>query len=318
MPKHRIGVAECFGLAPFKKTLAEAKIAVLGEAGTPATRADLTTLRQYRPRISLPIWLGRNLQARHATITNLFNHRAPPAREGWSVRHTQVEDFRGKGLSYDSHNGTDFGVSPGYDVVAPAPGRVLRVSLEFNRGGLKIFLDHGHGLITTLNHLARSKVRVGQQVKRGEVIAVSGYSGVDAILAFPFSPPHIHMNCWLNGAYVDPFAREGEISLWRSRNRPTPAKTADLLDASFEESAFDETQVELAVAQLEHPRLRADVLAAKTVSARAANILFVMNYYPWLFDVIPNLYARTFPRAPLLDMPLSHQDFDGCVFADEL
>jgi hypothetical protein len=52
-----------------------------------------------------------------------------------------VRDFRGGTLTYDSHNGTDFAVPPGTIVVAAAPGRVLRASSEFNRGGLKVFVD---------------------------------------------------------------------------------------------------------------------------------------------------------------------------------
>ncbi len=76
---------------------------------------------------------------------NLFNRTPTPLEDGWSVRKTQVTDFRGGTLTYDSHNGTDFAVPVGTVVVAPAPGKVLRISSEFNRGGLKVFLDHGRG-----------------------------------------------------------------------------------------------------------------------------------------------------------------------------
>src|SRR6185369_4667667 len=136
-------------------------------------------------------------------------------------------------LTYDSHNGTDFVLPVGTVIVAPAPGKVLRVSSEFNRGGLKVFIDHGRGLATTSNHLARALVREGQTVRRGEPIALSGYSGIDSLIAFPFSAPHLHFNVWLDGAYVDPFAVEetptpppqapalpGETPLWKDGNDP--------------------------------------------------------------------------------------------------
>ena len=59
------------------------------------------------------------------------------------MRKTQVRDFRGGTLTYDSHNGTDFATAPGTVIVAPAAARVVLVVSEFHRGGLKLLLDHG-------------------------------------------------------------------------------------------------------------------------------------------------------------------------------
>lgn len=59
MSREKISFTECFGLKPFSKTLKEAKIAILGENGTPRTKADLTTIRQYKPKISIGLWLGK-------------------------------------------------------------------------------------------------------------------------------------------------------------------------------------------------------------------------------------------------------------------
>ena len=55
-------------------------------------------------------------------------------------------DFRVAG------EGADFAVPPGTVVVAAAAGRVLRVSSEFHRGGLKVFVDHGRGLLAHFPH----------------------------------------------------------------------------------------------------------------------------------------------------------------------
>jgi murein DD-endopeptidase len=154
----------------------------------------------------LRTWLGRRRADRRVPIYNLFNRTPTPIADGWSVRKTQVRDFRGGTLTYDSHNGTDFAVPPGTIVVAAAPGRVLRVSSEFNRGGLKVFVDHGRGLVTTSNHLGRALVRDGDLVRRGQPIALSGASGIDMFLMFPWNVPHVHFNVWLNGEPVDPFA----------------------------------------------------------------------------------------------------------------
>ena len=39
---------------------------------------------------------------------------------------------------------------------------------------------------------------------RGQPVARSGYSGIDAVITFPWGTPHIHFNVWLHGRPVDP------------------------------------------------------------------------------------------------------------------
>ncbi|HSQ61877.1 MAG TPA: M23 family metallopeptidase, partial [Polyangiaceae bacterium] len=161
--RERIGLVEALGLRPLGKTLGDAWIAVRGDGSTPKSRFDLTSLRQFQPRYAVPLWLGRKPRGRLVPVVNLFNYRQPPPELGWSVRVTDVRDFRGGRNTYDSHNGTDFAIPPGTEVVAAAPGRVLRVSSEFHRGGRKVFLDHGRGLVTVYAHLARPLVEPGQR-----------------------------------------------------------------------------------------------------------------------------------------------------------
>ena len=76
-----------------------------------------------------------------------------------------MEDFRGHELTYDSHNGTDFAVPVGTRVTAAADGEVIRVSNEFHRGGLKLFIDHGCGVVTSYNHLATVEVAAGDSIE---------------------------------------------------------------------------------------------------------------------------------------------------------
>ncbi|MDA1196225.1 MAG: M23 family metallopeptidase, partial [Planctomycetota bacterium] len=132
-------------------------------------------------------------------MPNLFNRTPTPEADGWSVRVTQVRDFRGRRLTYDSHNGTDFAIPPGTVVVASAPGRVASRRSEYNRGGLKLYVDHGDGLMSTYHHLGRTLVAVGADVARGQPIALSGYSGLDALVSFPWVAPHVHYNVLLGG-----------------------------------------------------------------------------------------------------------------------
>ena len=205
---------ETIALHPFSLRMQHAKVALLGEEDVPASRYNLSSLKQLRPYIAIPLWLGKQKVSGKVIITNCFNHLQTPIELGWSVKVTQVRDFRGKKLTYDSHNGTDFAVPIGTTLLAAAPGKIVHIQSEFNRGGLKIFVDHGQGLMTCCAHLARQLVTVGQIVERGQAIAITGYSGLDSLVTFPFGTPHVHFNTWLNGEPVDPFPYANEPALW--------------------------------------------------------------------------------------------------------
>lgn len=318
MSKYKVSISECLGLKPFRKTLKASKLAIFGDKYTPKTKADLTSLKQYKPKVSISLWKGKLPLKRTIIITNLYNYKQPNLKEGWSVRVTNVEDFRGKKLTYDSHNGTDFALPPGYSVTAPAPGKVLRISNEFNRGGLKIFIDHGQGIITTLNHLSKVLVKVNDIVKRGQEIAISGYSGIDAILAFPFSAPHVHFNVWLNGEYIDPFAKDNEISIWRNYNNPIPTKENDLNDDKYIKTEFDKSAFKEALNNIIDDNIEEDILSKKTFEEKCMSMIFYMNYYPWLFKNRVNLYTKKYEKISILDLPFSYKDFDKAVFYDDI
>ncbi len=309
--------AETLGLHPWRERLRQTQIALRGEEDVPATRFGLSSLRMLSPRLALPLWLGRSIRPRRAVLTNLFNHRQTPVAEGWSVKKTQVRDWRGRGLTYDSHNGTDFAIPIGSKVITAAAGVVVAVQSEYNRGGLKIFIDHGQGLMTCYAHLARSLVQVGDQVARGAPIAISGYSGLDALVSFPFGIPHVHFNVWLNCDPVDPFGHAGQASLWRTGALPEPCPPGAEPELPAA-STYDEHQVSEAIAGCITASTRARLSSYAGLDERAARTIIEMNYYPTRFPRRVNLYGQVFPRSNRLDMPFSAAEFDGVVFADEL
>ncbi len=306
-------VHEIFGLAPIALRFREAVLAFRGGRGTPPTRFDATSLAMFQPALSIRTWLGRRRADRRVPMYNLFNRTPTPIADGWSIRKTHVRDFRGGTLTYDSHNGTDLAVPVGTVVVAAAPGKVLRVSSEFNRGGLKVFIDHGRGLATTSNHLARALVRVGDVVRRGEPIALSGYSGLDGFLTFPWGAPHVHFNVWLDGAYVDPFAEPGESAIWTDGNDPRPRAGSDV-DEPFAPTEWDALAVDDAVAACEDAAVRAELDAEPALDRRAMSLLFYRNYYPTRFTRAPRVVAHEHAREPRLTLPFRAEDFVGIVF----
>jgi hypothetical protein len=309
---------EIIGLHPFSLRMRQARIALRGEEDVPASQYDLSSLKQLKPGIAIPLWLGRQKVKNKVIITNCFNHLQTPINLGWSVKVTQVKDFRNQKLTYDSHNGTDFAIPIGTKLLAAAPGKVVLTKSEFNRGGLKMYIDHGQGLMTCCAHLARQLVQEGEFVQRGQAIAITGYSGLDSLVTFPFGTPHVHFNTWLNGEPVDPFPYANETSLWRAGNLPTPMQNTEEPDIPFLESLYNEEYVDQAIASCLTESSKQRLANIKDLNSRAAHTIAEMNYYPTRFPERINLYQQVHPRRGVLDLPFDNNLFDGIVFADEI
>lgn len=95
------------------------------------------------------------------------------------------------------HKGVDFGVRIGTPIIAPADGIVEHVAYQANGAGRYIKLRHGRQYTTVYMHLSKSLVRVGQSVKKGERIALSGNTGRS-------TGPHLHYEFHINGRPVNP------------------------------------------------------------------------------------------------------------------
>jgi murein DD-endopeptidase len=306
---------EVLGFHPFKAKYKEALISIRGEEDVPPSKLGLSSLQQLYPRISPKMWRGKTHLPRTIIISNLFNRTPTPTEEGWSVQKTQTHDFRGRKLNYNSHNGTDFAIPVGTTVQTATAGKVVAILSQFNRGGLKIFIDHGQGLMTCYAHLARALVNVGDVLKRGEPIALSGYSGIDGMITYPFGIPHVHFNVWLNSVPIDPFAMGNEVSLWQAGELP---KSPNGDSGSYEASVYDTANVELAISRCKTPSVQERLSAIPNLATRAVHTIIEQNYYPTRFVQHTNVYANDYARQAMLDLPFSSVDFDGLVFLDDL
>lgn len=94
------------------------------------------------------------------------------------------------------HDGLDIGAAANAPVQAPAQGRVTAVGFDPKLGVL-VKLDHGFGIETLYGHLAKSLVKEGQRVKRGEAIALVGSTGLA-------TGPHLHYMVKVHGQALDP------------------------------------------------------------------------------------------------------------------
>ena len=104
---------------------------------------------------------------------------------------------------YDGHDGIDYALPCGTSVLAAATGTVIFEGWEY---GYTIKIDHGNGYITWYAHLQPNSflVGVGDQVARGQQIALSGTSGTGAC--------HLHFGVYHNNIPTDPFGWRGNWS----------------------------------------------------------------------------------------------------------
>lgn len=94
------------------------------------------------------------------------------------------------------HYGIDIITNVGTPVKASGKGKVVFVG---QRGGygLAVEIDHGFGYRTVYGHLSSAKVKQGQEVNRGDIIARTGNSGLS-------SGPHLHYEVLHNGQNLNP------------------------------------------------------------------------------------------------------------------
>ncbi len=95
-----------------------------------------------------------------------------------------------------SHQGVDYTIPEGTRIFATADGVVKSVTTN-STSGKSITLDHGNGYTTSYNHISATKVGKGTKVKRGDIIALSGNTGLSIT-------PHLHYEVSYNGMRVDP------------------------------------------------------------------------------------------------------------------
>lgn len=95
-----------------------------------------------------------------------------------------------------AHPAVDYAAPVGSSVVAVSNGTVTRAGWAGDAGRL-VAIRHAGGYESMYLHLSRINVRVGQRVSQGEVIGLSGATGL-------VSGPHLDYRLRKNGAYVNP------------------------------------------------------------------------------------------------------------------
>jgi murein DD-endopeptidase MepM/ murein hydrolase activator NlpD len=118
----------------------------------------------------------------------------------WPVRGWVTSPFGNRNSPFTGirtfHEGMDIAAQTGTPVMAPADGVVIRAGFGTGYGNV-VELSHGYGIKTIFGHNSRLNVKIGQRVKRGDVISYVGDSGSS-------TGPHLHYEVRLNGLPVNP------------------------------------------------------------------------------------------------------------------
>ncbi|WP_315831487.1 M23 family metallopeptidase [Bradyrhizobium prioriisuperbiae] len=169
----------------------------------------------------------------------------------------KVRDFACGRRSYNGHDGTDIRIpdleiqKKGVEVLAAAPGRVLRVrdgiddvsvretgraAVAGKECGNGAVIAHRDGWSTQYCHMAKGSLRVkaGDDVTAGQPLGLVGLSGDTEF-------PHIHLTVRHNGTMVDPFAADaaseacnGGHALWAPAQAAALAyRGSEILNAGF-------------------------------------------------------------------------------------
>jgi len=114
-------------------------------------------------------------------LTSSFGWRADPF--------TQEQEF---------HKGIDIAAGWGSPVVATADGSVIAINTD-KMLGRSITISHGFGVTTVYAHLNKVLVRIGQKVKRRDIIGEVGNTGKAL-------GPHLHYEVHLNDRAMNPYS----------------------------------------------------------------------------------------------------------------
>lgn len=102
-----------------------------------------------------------------------------------------------------THQGVDLAVPSGTPIKSPLDGKVITAEFRQTACGGTIQIDHGNGYLSRYCHCSSIKVNVGQKVKQGHVIGLSG-GGKGEVGAGSSTGPHVHMELKINNQLVDP------------------------------------------------------------------------------------------------------------------
>ena len=128
-------------------------------------------------------------------LTDRVYPQGRPVNSGWisSYFGKRTDPFTGKPAN---HTGIDFAGKLGDPVNAVAEG-VVTWSGDRYGYGIMVEINHGNGYVTRYAHNSENLVAVGDEVKKGQTVALMGETG-------RATGPNLHFEVLRNGRRVNP------------------------------------------------------------------------------------------------------------------
>lgn len=162
-------------------------------------KITITDTSKVRPNKAQQKRVADELQEANAiyrttTPKRLWSERfALPMESVITSHYGNARMFNNELRSY--HAGTDFRASIGTPIRAINDGKVALAKERFMSGN-SVIIDHGEGIYSAYFHCSELKVAVGEVVKKGQIIALSGDTG-------RVSGAHLHFSIMAQGVSVD-------------------------------------------------------------------------------------------------------------------
>jgi murein DD-endopeptidase MepM/ murein hydrolase activator NlpD len=156
-------------------------------------RADVESMKDRTAELESQMKLLEQLAQRRANLIRTTPTIWPIRGRISSHYGNRPDPFTGDA---ELHLGVDISGLYGSVVRAPADGLVIYASRKAAYGNL-VIIEHGNGLTTRLGHLSRFSVRVGQRVRKGDIVGHVGSSGRT-------TAPHLHYEVRLNDRPLNP------------------------------------------------------------------------------------------------------------------
>ncbi|MED1791526.1 M23 family metallopeptidase [Brevibacillus nitrificans] len=100
------------------------------------------------------------------------------------------------GVPANRHSAIDIANKPGTPIWASNHGKVVLADSLYLTGNT-IIIDHGLNVFSIYAHMSKLEVKVGQEVKQGQVIGLMGTTGFS-------TGPHLHYGMLIGNTYVNP------------------------------------------------------------------------------------------------------------------
>jgi murein DD-endopeptidase MepM/ murein hydrolase activator NlpD len=162
---------------------------ILSPMLTESGEADIGLMEGF---LTLPFLSGAK-----SKLIGYFDHDPAPGKVKNYLGDTTLLSWPDRTGTEDGHQGIDWILPLGTDLVASAPGRIDRID-QNEYAAMYIDVIHSNSTVTSYGHISKALRTVGEWVERGDVVALSGDSGVPG-------KPHIHFALFREGTPVDPF-----------------------------------------------------------------------------------------------------------------